>query len=421
MRLLAPVAALAALVAGAVAPAFAGGAVITVNSAGDWSPTPADVADCLQSTNTCTLRGAIAAANQAAGPETIQFAPSVTGTIALTQGTLTVTDDLVIQGPGASALAIDGSAGVSDGIIQDQASTLTVSGLTLQNGTSSDSPLDQRGGGGIQQLAGDLTVSGVTFTGNTSGGGNDGGAIYADGTSTTITGSTFTSNHASGGIEATSGGAIYLDGGLLAVSGSTFSGNAATTHGGAIEADAGTLVTITGSTFTSNQATIGAAIELWSGELSVSSSNFSGNVASGDGAAIDAQSSGTVTISGTHVTSNTGGAIRVQGTLDLSNSVIESNTAPDYAGVGAQTGYLLAVTITGNTITDSPFECESDNGCTAGLSLWGGAVAYSTITGNANSNGSPVPTPNCLFLGAVTDGGGNTVGSDCTFGVVGAG
>jgi len=363
MRLLAPAGVLAALAAGLVAPAFAAGAVITVNSTGDWAPTPADVADCLQGTNTCTLRAAIAGANQAAGPETIQFAPSVTGTIALTQGTLTVTDDLAIQGPGASALAIDGSAGVSDGIIQDQASTLTVSGLTLQNGTSSDSPLDQRGGA-IQQLAGDLTVSGVTFSGNTSGGGNDGGAI---------------------------------------------------------EADAGTLVTIADSSFTSNQAGVGAAIELWSGDLSVSSSTFTQNTASGDGAAIDAQSGGTVTISGTHLTSNVGGAIRAQGTLDLSNSVIESNTAPDYAGVGAQTGYLLSVTITGNTVTDTAFACESDNGCTAGLSLWGGAVTNSTIVANNPQAPTQVPTPNCLFLGAVTDGGGNTVGSDCTFGVAGAG
>ncbi|MBX5442412.1 MAG: hypothetical protein IRZ32_12915 [Solirubrobacteraceae bacterium] len=73
-RALVPAGVLAALAAAAVAPAAAAGQTITVNSTGDWPATPADVTDCLQGTNTCTLRAAVFAAEQDADGDVIQFA-----------------------------------------------------------------------------------------------------------------------------------------------------------------------------------------------------------------------------------------------------------------------------------------------------------------------------------------------------------
>src|SRR3954447_6576730 len=59
--------------------------------------------NCLSASGACTLRGAIAVASPG---DTITF--STTGTILLTNGTLTLTKDVIIQGPGASLLAVDG-------------------------------------------------------------------------------------------------------------------------------------------------------------------------------------------------------------------------------------------------------------------------------------------------------------------------
>src|SRR5438874_10078715 len=72
-------------------------ATIMVNSTADNGP-----GNC---SSTCTLRDAIAVAN--AG-DTISFS-AITGTITLTGGTLTIAKSLMIAGPGASSLAVDGN------------------------------------------------------------------------------------------------------------------------------------------------------------------------------------------------------------------------------------------------------------------------------------------------------------------------
>lgn len=62
-----------------------------------------------------SLRDAIASANAASGDDTITFANTVTGTITLTSGSLSVNpattgDALTITGPGKSVLAVSGDA-----------------------------------------------------------------------------------------------------------------------------------------------------------------------------------------------------------------------------------------------------------------------------------------------------------------------
>ncbi|WP_295577821.1 right-handed parallel beta-helix repeat-containing protein [uncultured Lamprocystis sp.] len=56
------------------------------------------------------LRQAVRDANASPGPDTILFDSSVTGTILLTSGALTVTDPLTLEGPGRDVLMIDGAA-----------------------------------------------------------------------------------------------------------------------------------------------------------------------------------------------------------------------------------------------------------------------------------------------------------------------
>ncbi|WP_295587040.1 right-handed parallel beta-helix repeat-containing protein [uncultured Lamprocystis sp.] len=93
-----------------------------------------------------SLRQAVIAANASPGSDQIVFNSNVTGTILLTSGPLTndgfasyyyenTTDRLVIVGPGADRLAIDGNGGsaVIESFLYGADSTLAISGLTLKH------------------------------------------------------------------------------------------------------------------------------------------------------------------------------------------------------------------------------------------------------------------------------------------------
>src|SRR5712692_7931385 len=56
-----------------------------------------------------SLRAAIAAAEANPGPDAIQFANGVKGTITLTSGQLNITSDLTINAPGADKLTVSGN------------------------------------------------------------------------------------------------------------------------------------------------------------------------------------------------------------------------------------------------------------------------------------------------------------------------
>jgi hypothetical protein len=57
-----------------------------------------------------SLRQAILDANAQPGADLIRFAPAARdGTVALTSGELSITDDLTIEGPGANRLAVSGN------------------------------------------------------------------------------------------------------------------------------------------------------------------------------------------------------------------------------------------------------------------------------------------------------------------------
>ena len=105
-----------------------------------------------------SLRAAVTAANTNPGADVINFA--VTGTIALTSGELDITDSLTINGPGLNSLTVSGNNssrvfGVAGNPI------VSIAGLTVANGWTSDSP-----GGGISMTGGTLTLDHVTVSGN---------------------------------------------------------------------------------------------------------------------------------------------------------------------------------------------------------------------------------------------------------------
>jgi hypothetical protein len=270
-----------------------------------------------------SLRAAITAANTNAGADVVAFTHGLRGTVALTSGELSITDDLRIDGPGALRLAVSGSdssrvfniSSAAAASIDDLTITrghgflrgggiLNAGSLTLSDAVVSDNvvvglpgmsvDVDPFGGGILN--TGTLSVSHTTFVNNQSLGaaGNPGGpgstglggAIMSVGTAdapatATVRFSTFLDNQAKGGAagvgapftRAGLGGAIMNDAGTFTVSNSEFRDNQAVGGagggfpggfgaGGAIANVAlfgDAILSVSDSTLTDNQAVGGAA------------------------------------------------------------------------------------------------------------------------------------------------------------------
>jgi hypothetical protein len=371
---------LASLALFAASPVF--GATITVTNTND--------------SGSGSLRAAIAAA---APGDTINFNLAYPATITLSSF-LTIRTNLTIAGPGASNLAISGNNAV--GIFEITAGTVTISGLTIENGYGEGGagPI----GDGIYNTA-TVTVINSTLSGNS--GGFSGGGIFNSGTMTVIN-STLSNNHGaygggivnegaasvtgstiSGNFGLACGGAIYNNG-TIAISNSTVSGNGTNAEAGGICNDGGTL-TITNSTVSKNGSVEGGGIE--SGSIgSEISSNYPGSPM----ATITNS-----TISGNHADIG-GGGITAGGSLTITNSTISGNYA-GFAGGGINGS--AGLTITNSTIVgNSSFYPGSG----AGIEVSGITIKNTILAGNFNINqpGASIPA-NCSSTGTATSDGHN--------------
>jgi hypothetical protein len=375
-----------------------------------------------------SLRAAVEAANASPGADVIRFAPAARdGTVALTSGELAVTDDLRIDGPGASRLAVSGSdasrvfrigAGVTaeiedltvtrgnaalrgGGIRND--GTLTLSHAVLSDNRVTGLPgvgmaVDAFGGGVFS--TGTLTVRHTAFVGNRSVGGDGvpggpgsaglGGAIMSLGTPTVpavtvVSHSTFADNRAVGG---------------AAGAGSPFTRNGL---GGALMNDAATT-TVSHSLFTGNQAVGGAG----GGATSFGSGGAIQNAALTGNATVAVSAStflfnravGGATGNGTGVQAGQGGAISnfipgfatvpvtVAATVTVTGSALVGNQAVGGTGPVGGTGRGGAiVNLNGGTltVTDSVLALNQAIGG-AGTAGDGGAGQ-----GGGVFNGPPTP------------------------------
>jgi hypothetical protein len=116
-----------------------------------------------------SLRDAIATANSQSGEARIVFARSVSGTIDLTSGPLTITNDLKIDGPGAGKLAVSGQ-GASRAFVIDGGtyggSRVSISGVTIEDGLATSDLAFSPSGGGILDLMAGLTLDGCMLDAN---------------------------------------------------------------------------------------------------------------------------------------------------------------------------------------------------------------------------------------------------------------
>src|SRR5262249_4618942 len=171
--------------------------------------------------------------------DVIDFAPHVRGTLTLTTGELSITDDLTINGRGETHLTISGNNVSRVFSISGSATDVEITRLTIADGRATGTTVEGPFGpvtlgGGILNNGGHLNLSHVTLTNNQVVGFNAGGGAIASvfGATLTVAHSTFTDNRVTGS--------------------QTGSGGAA---GGGILSDAGSTLTVAHSRFTGNQAT----------------------------------------------------------------------------------------------------------------------------------------------------------------------
>ncbi len=246
-------------------------AALVVNTNADGDDGTCDLAN-------CTLREAIAQANNnAPSLDAISFAPHVVGSIVLTGGELAISDDLVINGPGAGTLTISG--GNLSGVFSIDSGSTTMTDLTIANGVvvgdfgsgggifvgngatllASNLALHDNSAaeGGAIALAGTATLQNVELYNNQAQ--SYGGAIYQDGR-LTIDSSSIYSNTVIGGFSGGSGGGIFFIDGFgadLEVTNSAIYSNTAIYDGGGIgmrTGEQGMFATLTNTTISGNRA-----------------------------------------------------------------------------------------------------------------------------------------------------------------------
>jgi CSLREA domain-containing protein len=349
-------------------------------------------------TTECTLREAINAANANSNNtlgenDGILFDSALSGTIDLDSDLPTITDGVYIEGPGSSAVTVDGGdtypifvVSISTSYDQD----LSISDLTLANGSRAndggavaniDAELDlfdlvitssQAGDGGaaFNGNLGELFVDESVVSGNVAAG--HGGAFYNSGGYLEVNQSLVTDNHAD------EGGAIYSLIGDVEVDESTLSGNEGTYSGGGVQTYAA-YTDIRHSTLVGNYTDgDGGGIKVWAWELfSIEESTISGNEAGGRGGGIDDSQYETAsqyyrvdlsdsTVAGNYATVSGGGIaedtddtypVFVGNTIVADNTVGSGGSDPDLSGTFTVSGLVedpSGASITGSPLTGDP-------------------------------------------------------------------
>ena len=357
-----------------------------------------------------TLRTAIANADLATGPSTIEFDPTIFGTpqtITLAGSQLELTNtsaSVTITSPPAE-VTISG-AGKSRVFQVDNGVTASISGVTVTNGSPT------RDGGGVLNY-GTLSLTGCSVSGNSVG------------------------YHYWGGGLANAGGTVVL-------SNCDVNGNDGRSYGfgGGVANLKNGMITLTGCTISDNRGRAGGGLINYQGQMSLTdcvvSSNTGGAFDGGDAGGLD--TSGTLNLTNCLVSDNTvvggtgsGGGLAGNGTINLTNCSFTGNSAGGNGGglsASHGTATLSGCTFGGNKARDSG---GGNWGYGGGLQIGSGLTASltnCTITGNSAVNrggglyiyGSTVNLTDCTlsdnaaqYGGGLREGGsGSATLIDCT-------
>lgn len=313
--------------------------------------------------------------------------------------------NLTLQGAGAGSTII-GAGGSGRGVDVDSALDVTISGVTVRNGSA------LQGAGIYVTGSGAFTLTNSTVSNNTCSSGGDGAGLYlGSGTTAFISGCSFVNNTGSD-----EGGAIYTWDSTLTIVGSTFTGNEATYSGGAIRS-AGSTLTVIESTLSSNAVGAtgssgqGGGIHHNYGTLVIRKTTIANNTATSQGGGL--YNGGTARIVRSAITANSGdntttclggGVYNSYGsTLTIKDSVVRDNwvsgTSSSQGGgiwsAGATT--LNRVTVSGNSATGYAGGIHSQNQLTmTNVTVSGNAAFY---TGGLVQTGSEAGTlTNCTIV-----------------------
>ena len=317
------------------------------------------VTSCADDDGPGTLRAVVAAAGEG---DTIDLTALSCSTITLTQGALPLLlNDVSLVGPGANALAIDAD-GSDRVLLHPGYGTLTVTGLTLRNGTASASGYHITGGGCVAS-AGYLVLdrSAVRDCRATAEGAYGGGLFAYTVTmyTSTLSGAIALGQNPNTGTAAFGGGmyTVYIN-----IVDSTISGNRAAHDpgdgqssydiGGGIFTDFGG--SIRSSTIDNNYSYgFGGGVSSFHGVVHIANSTISGNTAkTRSGGGLDLRVFDGGAISNSTIAANvapTGGGIGLRGLPDrfeLQSTLVGANTAT--AGAGADIASERATTLLGS-------------------------------------------------------------------------
>ncbi len=377
---------------------------------------------------TCTLRAAVQAADNAGGSSTITLP---TGDYELTvenpkassedepaTGDLDVKEgvELSIDGAGASSTTIDANH-IDRAFAVHAKAALSIGGVTVENGTQNgEEPGDKSidaGYGGAFYNDGSLSIEGSVLTGNSADDG--GGVVYAgtEASATSIRSSTVTQNAADD-----DGGVLEVESGSVTLAGDQITHNSADDDGAVLYAyeHSGTVgaITVSGSTLDHNVGEEGGVLYLDdAGALSVSQSSLEHNVTYYDGSAVYDEESGAITISNSSVSDDgvayyEGSAVYADrdGSLTASSSTFDHD-ASSYDGDGG----ALDMDETDLRVSASTFE---GNQTEAGGAIYvdgTSATATQSITTSTFANNSAGDEEG----GAIYDDYGDLAVSDSTF------
>ena len=302
--------------------------------------------------SSCSIRDAISAAGNG---DDITI-PAGTYTLSATNGTLTVTENLIFNGNSATDTIIDAQG--NSRVFNVTAGTVVFNDLTVQNGVANDgagirvsgpttdvtlnnsvvfSNSATTNGGGIYLQSGALHLQDSGVVTNTAV--VDGGGIYTLRGSITVDNSTVNYNVAdrAGGI------LVNLDSASLTFNSGEISFNTANTTsafpGGGITVLAGTA-TINGGEIRDNRAFRGGGILVSSGSATINDGLITDNESNYGGGLYVYLVDGTATINGGQITQNRsiasifggGGVYIFQGSITMNGGEVSSNTAVNDGG-----------------------------------------------------------------------------------------